>query len=330
MKTALLAVVLLGVVGASLAACPNHCSGRGKCLADDKCACYQRFTGPDCSQRLCKENIAWVDGTQASPHAYAECSNKGICDRELGECVCHDGFDGAACQRMKCPNDCSGHGTCEYITELGTYASSNWDATKVQGCNCDGGWEGYDCSLRMCPRGDDPLTSHTGVGDIHTITMAEDSGVLAGRGVFIVKDLYGTYETSRPFDLEDDEEAEAALLDMDVIVELADTTPVVSADSGDYVTYTIKLKSPAHVDFIVVEAKGCDDAGCYPKRDPTGTVVGTASNSYTEDSNALVGGVSYLEAAVCSNRGVCDQETGICQCFEGHTGLACEVQSILV
>jgi len=34
-----------------------------------------------------------------------------------------------------------------------------WDANKVKGCVCDIRFEGYDCSLRTCPTGDDPLTT---------------------------------------------------------------------------------------------------------------------------------------------------------------------------
>ena len=33
-----------------------------------------------------------------------------------------------------------------------------WDADRVFGCLCDAGFGGYDCSLRLCPTGDDPGT----------------------------------------------------------------------------------------------------------------------------------------------------------------------------
>jgi len=36
------------------------------------------------------------------------------------------------------------------------------------------------------------------------------------------------------------------------------------------------------------------------------------------------------ESAVCSNRGVCDYETGTCVCAEGFTKEACSEQSVLV
>ena len=39
------------------------------------------------------------------------------------------------------------------------YSYTQWDAEKIHGCICDLGYTGYDCSLRVCPSGDDPLTT---------------------------------------------------------------------------------------------------------------------------------------------------------------------------
>jgi hypothetical protein len=36
------------------------------------------------------------------------------------------------------------------------------------------------------------------------------------------------------------------------------------------------------------------------------------------------------ERSVCSSRGLCNQETGICECFEGYRGESCSSQTILV
>jgi len=104
-------------------------------------------------------------------HYYMECSNKGICDRETGLCSCFDGYEGTACKRAACPNDCSGHGTCESIKELGLlnwklrpdYTGFGmspytlWDADVGTACLCDSQWLGSDCSLRQCKYGVDPL-----------------------------------------------------------------------------------------------------------------------------------------------------------------------------
>jgi hypothetical protein len=114
------ATVLIAILGLASAMCPNGCSGNGVCGSNDKCSCYQNFQGADCSLRTCTFTLAWADtadGTNQA-HYYAECGNKGLCDRKTGECKCFDGYEGKGCRRSTCPDACSGHGTCEYIEEL--------------------------------------------------------------------------------------------------------------------------------------------------------------------------------------------------------------------
>merc|ERR1711871_1777119 len=189
-------------------------------------------------------DVSKINHATDEGHFYMECSNAGLCDRCTGVCECFDGWTGAACTRRACPNDCSGHGTCQSVDELRTQAPTKvvnknsqkvvtctvaarsktvkcdaniegtnsalendlapgdyiqlkpfppmrvnavsamtitldnaisdvvaygtelyqvhkyglWDAQKNRACVCDPRWTGDDCSLRKCPRGDDPLT----------------------------------------------------------------------------------------------------------------------------------------------------------------------------
>ena len=218
---------LFALIGMASAECPNACSGHGTCGAKDSCACYQNYQGNDCSERTCYFGIAHVDtpkgdlnadgyvsgplttvitGSEVYPwgtteqypnadanegHFYMECSNKGMCDRKTGTCDCFDGYEGTACVRASCPNDCSGHGTCESIKEIAeqkgfntnahdvpttrmagnaasthhnfdlaieeSYAYDLWDQDKTLGCKCDPVYYGADCSLKKCKYGVDPL-----------------------------------------------------------------------------------------------------------------------------------------------------------------------------
>lgn len=190
-----LALIFAGKVSAN---CDNACSGHGNCMTDDVCNCYDNWGvglshhSGDCSERVCPFELAWVDTPDKSGkfHKYAECSSRGICDRATGECACFEGYEGKACARTSCPNDCSGHGTCEYIENM-PYESSKyvtvstalhlnnagkgvgtkgmqikdmshtnyyqWDAGKIRGCVCDATYGDVDCSKRMCPYGTDIL-----------------------------------------------------------------------------------------------------------------------------------------------------------------------------
>ncbi|CAM9453786.1 unnamed protein product [Choristocarpus tenellus] len=144
------------------------CSGKGTCNnVTGGCECYPGFYGGDCSQRTCPTGKAWFDEAYAdnSAHAYgAECSNMGLCEHDLGECLCRDGWTGSACQRLTCEDNCNGKGTCLPMYRLGemreTLGESNpvaygldssinpfgpsvyarppaWDFDMIYGCLCD-------------------------------------------------------------------------------------------------------------------------------------------------------------------------------------------------
>lgn len=192
------------------ASCPNDCSGKGYCRENGQCLCFDGFTGYDCSLRTCPADQSWdlpleplnLNATvkaSAIVHQIAECSSRGACDRKTGECVCEPGFEGSACQRVACPNDCSGHGKCRLIS-----SNDKWEDNRIQQCYCDGGYQGPDCSQRICPFGDDPETvCHNDKRQVQTVSLDFGSLPSAASGSLSTADIYNTDELTLGFTTKD-------------------------------------------------------------------------------------------------------------------------------
>jgi len=186
------------------------CYGHGVCTGftgEFKCVCYEGWHG-NCDSASCPMGPAWFDEAISTnkAHRLTECSNRGTCDRLLGICRCQKGFEGVACERLSCPNDCNGHGRCLSMAEMADYALDAygspggftygsdptseliWDANAFQGCYCDrfgylqdnsdkvADYTGYDCSQRMCPHGDDPTTRNTTRFEVQELECYAEGG----------------------------------------------------------------------------------------------------------------------------------------------------------
>ncbi|KAK5576312.1 hypothetical protein RB653_007453 [Dictyostelium firmibasis] len=69
-----------------------------------------------------------------------DCSGHGTCDKKTGLCHCEKNWNLTDCSNdmtlIDCPKNCSGNGLCDRKTGL---------------CSCTSAWEGIDCSNRTCP-----------------------------------------------------------------------------------------------------------------------------------------------------------------------------------
>ena len=184
----LLGLVLLFLQKACESQCPNSCSHKGTCDVYGSCTCFAGWMGADCSLRSCPWSYAWTDyaSTDDTAHAKAECSNRGLCDRATGNCECMDGFTGRACEHMACDFNCYYHGEClsmrrfsstQYNDESEQFAyKSVWDADKIYGCVCDSPYTAtFNCGLRECPSGDDPLTINQ-INEVQILVCMATSG----------------------------------------------------------------------------------------------------------------------------------------------------------
>ena len=329
----------------ALAACPHSCSGHGSCGSENVCTCDWGWdVAPDCSLRKCPNATSWGVKPYATSqgHATTECSGVGVCDFATGLCRCPVGFTGQACERLSCPKDCNGQGTCQTIRNVGftygrdltaAYASggdgkgpiyANWDHSSTTMCVCDVGFTGPDCSQRICPKGDDPMTTGQAYREI-VIESGASSGLLGGffDFSFLGESVRFSANASNWTATDCDRDIES----------LANVQSVTCTRTGANsarlsANYTVKFLSwpsmpyennvyshsgnPSLLDF------SCDisEAG------------GTAVNPYCKIYDVTA--TNIKEYKECSGRGICDPSTAQCTCAAGFDGIDCQMSTASV
>ena len=315
-------LLVMALLGASYvdgyAACPNMCSAHGRCSHEGRCECFDGYKEGDCSLMICPFGAAWADFATGVDDAHndAECSNKGICNRNTGDCECQNGFDGEACARRTCPSSCNTRGKCQSLlyyaatkdpgSGMVTYPGPNdeinqvytyktqWDAEKIYGCNCDDNYYGPDCSMQFCPNGDDPKTT----GQNNEI----QKGVCkAGTGTFT---LSFRGQTTRPIPYN----ARRAEM-MEALHELTTITAVEVTLFDDGACGNIK--STFIIEFL-------QEFGDLPIIVPDGTQLKFPDGD--QEANIIMAQDTRgsKESEQCSNRGICDITTGYCTCSTNY------------
>lgn len=313
-------LIFLLVVASALAQCHNKCSRHGSCNTEGCCDCHDGFRGSDCSERICPSGQGFSDPAPAldEAHQNVECSGRGLCDWNTGDCKCMEGFTGIACERTMCSSDCNGNGKCMSYRDFGINAfnsmseqydyTSIWDADKIYGCFCDYGYSGYDCSLQMCVTGDDPMTPG-GDQEVQLLRCSADSG-------HFILQLNGFYSNKIPVSASE-VDIENALSSIKGVgrtsVTFSEGSIACRSDVANIVLITF-LEFFGPVPPLVYSGINMNfGAFVTIGADPSGAMIDENLVTHTPVKGSK-------ENYKCSNRGLCNYNTGVCECFADNGG----------
>jgi len=216
-----------------------------------------------------------------------------------------------------CPNLCSGHGTCTNEDKCSCYTQKGTDGGGASGSRV--AWTGPDCSLRTCPisssfAGGAPdlyanqinIDTSESALQAHSVTTQEYSGI----GEFAASSASGYYpptDTKRGSEI-----ILASALDSTISYTLTvykvSTFTYASSNDG----FQVFFYEPVPTAVSTAIGNGDTYVLKFPKK---GDGVFNSRNPPT------VNGVhAKLE---CSGQGICNRESGNCECFAGYGGEAC-------
>ena len=288
-----------------------ECSNRGDCdRKTGRCNCQSLFEGAACVSVLIM-NCPFANCTNSKLHT----------DTRMIETIQ---------ERLSCPNDCSGRGRCmshqslakhkdpgialketgctssEICDDIGCDSrdygrcqitpvyTTPWESATLLGCLCDEGYTGYDCSLRTCPSGDDPLTESQH-NDVQLLECHADSGSFT---------LTFKRETTVPISVD------ATVSEMMSAINALPTVREVD------VQWTQGIDRACVSSGNSIQVTFLKDFGDLPLLVPDGTNLGQTSMSEIPIITSEKVTTGTKEDDVCSNHGHCDESLGVCECLE--------------
>lgn len=244
------------------------------------------------------------------------CSGHGTCTDLTKRCACFNGFGSSTdtyatpikpdCSERVCPVGAawSDIPTAADSAHALTECSSAGICNRAVGiCSCFAGFEGSACHLSTC--------SHSCSGHGQCMTLARMS-TMSNAMPPIANTVYGGLESTTTWD---QDKIRGCVCDSSWTVGLA---------SGE--TQLSEYFGP-----------GCRSRRCPSGNDPMTTADETDCENVLQDhiteaatAAPSTGGASgNLCHVSCSNRGICDYETAMCECFTGYSGQDCGTQNVL-
>ncbi|KAJ8600993.1 hypothetical protein CTAYLR_010083 [Chrysophaeum taylorii] len=251
----------------------------------------------------------------------SSCSGYGKCDHCLNRCDCDVGFGAPfeaayrqledwTCAEFSCPigptwggmplvdgyahsrySECSGAGLCQ--RKSGT-------------CKCYIGFEGPACERRECPG----TSAETGPCSGHGICASMRDLAMIDRALPL-----SSYE-NRPYSFTASEFPSHAWDATRLFGCVCDSSWPVGLESGEW--NTPEWFGP-----------DCSLRHCPSGNDPLTAVDETDCSNTTTRGGRAVGNNASVCHVDCSNRGLCDYETGLCSCFAGFSGSNCDTIDVL-
>ena len=232
-----------------------------------------------------------------------------------------------------------GQDTCQCHTEDGCQdPTENTDSAwygKTDYRKCHYAWTGADCSLRTCPRGISWGDNVWGKNRAHAqIKECSDGGFCDRKSGECQCLSYYTGAACERSVCPNDCSGNGICMSMHHLMQTADSnsdnptehTILTQAGAGTMIRTSYTANWDATKQYgcwcdYGFRGADCSLIECPSNSDPiVSDPWGTAANRN--------GG--RLEGRDCSGRGVCDYSSGLCECFEGYTGEACQRQTILM
>lgn len=180
-----------------------------------------------------------------------------------------------------------------------------WDADKIYGCICDEGYDGYDCSISICPSGDDPLTPG-GEQEKQLLHCNATEGKFV---LFFDKKMSKTIDV-RATKLETKAAIESIPMLGHVSLVFSNGNSVCSEVTKNIVSITFMDKFGPLPPLVPVTIDLNDGAAIEIGSEDTDKLM-------TDDFGNIFEAVKgSKENDECSNRGICDEGTGVCRCFD--------------